>query len=319
MLVTGGLGFIGSNVAVRLAQLGARVTVMDARVPGCGADESNLDAVRTQVRVIECDIAEADEYAVEVGQADVVFNLAGEVSHSRSMEDPLHDLELNTVSQLKFLCALAALRRGVRVVYAGTRQVYGPAEHLPVNEDAPINPTDFNGVHKRAAELYHTMLSRMGKLDAVVLRLTNVYGPRLGLHAQGQGFLSVFLRRLLAGEPIEIFGDGEQLRDPVHVDDVVDAFLTAGLAERPARRVYNVGGPETLALGEIAAVMCEAAGMAGSVRLRPFPAEHLAFDIGSFSTDMRRIRAELGWAPRIDFRAGVRQTVEWFAGARAGR
>lgn len=318
-LVTGGLGFLGSNLVVRLAGLGAQVTVVDACVPGCGASDANLEGTSSQVRVIRSNVAETAEFERELSRADVIFNLAGEISHSRSMEDPLRDLELNTVAQLKFLSAVCALRRGVRIVYAGTRQVYGPATELPVGEEVPINPTDFNGVHKRAAELYHQMLTRMGKLDAVVLRLTNVYGPRLGLHAHGQGFLSVFLRKLLAGEDIDIFGDGRQLRDPVYSDDVVEAFLLAGMAPQLPHRVFNVGGPETISVAEIAAVMRDEIAPECSVRLRPFPPDHLAFDIGSYSSDTRRIRRDLGWQPRTGFRDGIRETVRWFAGVPARR
>lgn len=318
-LVTGGLGFVGSNLAVRLAQLGAEVTVVDACVPGCGASEANLDGVRSLVRVVRANIADTAEFEGEIERADIIFNLAGEISHSRSMEDPLRDLELNTVAQLKFLSAVCALRRGVRVVYAGTRQVYGPVADLPVAEDVPINPTDFNGVHKRAAELYHQMLTRMGRLDAVVLRLTNVYGPRLGLHAQGQGFLSVFLRRLLAGEDIRIFGDGGQLRDPIYSDDAVEAFLRAGMARELPHRIFNVGGPQTLSVLEIAEIMRDEIAPSCAIALRPFPPEHLAFDIGSYSSDTRRIRRWLGWGPRTCFREGVRETAQWFAEAGARR
>lgn len=316
-LVTGGLGFLGSNLAVRLAHLGAQVTVIDACVPGCGASEANLDGVDRLVRVVRANIADTSEFDSDVTGADIIFNLAGEISHSRSMEDPLRDLELNTTAQLKFLRSVVALNRGVRIVYAGTRQVYGPAAELPVGEDVSMNPTDFNGVHKRAAELYHQMLTRMGHLDAVVLRLTNVYGPRLGLHASGQGFLSVFLRKLLAGENIEVFGDGGQLRDPVYSGDVVDAFLLAGMARELPHRIYNVGGPEVLSLAEIAEIMRDEISPESLIRFRPFPPDHLAFDIGSYCSDTRRIQQSLGWQPRTGFRAGIRETLSWYAGVPA--
>jgi nucleoside-diphosphate-sugar epimerase len=243
--------------------------------------------------------------------ADVVFNLAGEISHARSMRAPLRDLELNTVAQLRFLQTLARVRPGIRVVYAGTRQVYGQATRLPVDEDHAIQPTDYNGAHKRAAELYHQMLSDKGRLDAVVLRLTNTYGPRLSMKAEGQGFLSVFLRRALEGKPIEVFGDGSQLRDPVYVDDVVDAFVLGGTVERPAHRVFNVGATTALTLNEIARIMTAAGGGDSEPVLRPFPEEHKAVDIGSYVADTRRIQAELGWTPKVEFDAGVRKTLDW--------
>jgi nucleoside-diphosphate-sugar epimerase len=163
------------------------------------------------------------------------------------------------------------------------------------------------------------MLTRMGKLDGVVLRLTNVYGPRLGLHAVGQGFLSVFLRRLLAGEGIEIFGDGQQLRDPVYSEDVVEAFLLAGQARHLPHRMYNVGGLEALTVAEIACIMRDEVAPASTVRFRPFPPDHLAFDIGSYRSDTRRIEAGLGWRPRTEFREGIQETVRWFAGVPSRR
>lgn len=310
--VTGGLGFIGSNLALGLLRLGAEVTIVDPCVEGCGGNPANLEPHLGHCRIVGRDIADAETFASELATADLVFNLAGEISHSRSQREPMRDLELNTISQLRFLQVLARVRPGVRVVYAGTRQVYGRAHALPVNEDHPIRPTDYNGVHKRAAENYHLMLSRMGVLDAVVLRLTNTYGPRLALQLPGQGFLSAFLRRALNGERIEVFGDGSQLRDPVHVDDVTDAFIRAALAESPPDRVFNVGGPEALTLLEIARLASLAAGSAGSITCREFPAEHLAFDIGSYQADITRIRAQLGWAPTIEFAVGIRATLNWF-------
>ncbi len=288
------------------------MSVVDACVPGCGADEANLLDAPRPIRIIRSNIADPSEFASEIAHADVIFNLAGEISHSRSMEDPLRDLELNTIAQLKFLSAVSSLRRGVRIVYAGTRQVYGPAAVLPVAEDAPINPTDFNGVHKRAAEQYHLMLSRMGRLDAIVLRLTNTYGPRLGLHAQGQGFLSVFFKRLLAGQDLEIFGDGSQLRDPIFSGDVVNAFLLAGIVPQPRHRIYNIGGPESLTLTQIATLLRDEISPTSTLSYRPFPADHLAFDIGSYTSDSRLIHRDLGWQPAVPFLSGVRQTLAWF-------
>ncbi|MBI5281498.1 MAG: NAD-dependent epimerase/dehydratase family protein [Candidatus Solibacter usitatus] len=310
--VTGGLGFIGSNLALRLLELGAEVTIVDPCVEGCGGNPANLGPHLARCRIISRDIADAEDFAAELAAADVVFNLAGEISHARSQREPMRDLELNTIAQLRFLQVLTRVRPGVRIIYAGTRQVYGRARSLPVNEDHPIRPTDFNGVHKRAAENYHLMLTRMGLLDAVVLRLTNTYGPRLSLDAPGQGFLSVFLKRALLGERIEVFGDGSQLRDPVHVDDVTDAFIRAALAESPPERVFNVGGPEALSLKEIARLTALAAGPTVNITCRQFPADHLAFDIGSYQADTTRIRTLLGWIPRIGFAAGIRATLKWF-------
>lgn len=311
VLVTGGLGFVGSNLAIRLVELGARVTIVDSLVEGCGGTLDNVLPVLQSLQIKLADLKDAASFAAEIEPPQVIFNLAGEVSHARSMTAPLRDLQLNTVAQLNFLTTCADHYPGVRVVYASTRQVYGAPRHLPVTEDHPINPVDFNGVHKFAACSYHLVLSRIGKIDALVLRLTNVYGPRMALNVPGKGFLHVYLRNALMQRPIEIYGDGTQLRDPVHVDDVVEAFLLAGLASGTSR-VFNVAGPEALELREIA----EIAAREGGCRtvLREFPKGQKAIDIGSYRADASRLARELNWRPRIQFRQGFPETIKAYKG-----
>lgn len=305
-IVTGGLGFIGSNLALRLHAEGAHVTVVDSCVEGCGGNPENVAG--TGIEVIQADIADTGKLETAIRGAHVIFNLAGEISHIHSMLNPERDLALNTVSQLHFLQSVVKWNPGLRVVYAGTRQVYGAPEYLPVDEEHPVNPVDFNGVHKYAATMYHLMLSRNGWLDGCVLRLTNVYGPRMSLEVPGQGFLSTYLRRLSRGERLEVFGNGEQLRDPMFVDDVVEAFRLVGSVEKLPSRAYNVGGPEALSLWEIA---CQASAVAGvgAPEMRPFPDERKAIDIGSYRTDWSRINAELGWAPTVRFAEGIGRTL----------
>ncbi|PWU07010.1 MAG: NAD-dependent epimerase, partial [Terriglobia bacterium] len=240
-----------------------------------------------------------------------IFNLAGEISHIHSMRRPERDAELNARAQLRFLeeCMRQAPR--VRVVYASTRQIYGAPRYLPVDEAHPVSPIDFNGVHKYVASAYHEMFTGVGRLDAISLRLTNVYGPRMALRIPCQGFLGTFLRRAMRQQPIEIFGDGRQMRDPVYVDDAVDAFLLAGAARHPVSRVYNVGGPETHSLARIATIVSDAAGAPAPV-FRPFPADLRPIDIGSYSSDTRSICNELGWQPRVFLRQGICQSVAYF-------
>jgi UDP-glucose 4-epimerase len=305
-LVTGGLGFIGSNLALRLLQEGARVTVVDSQVDGCGANLFNLPPTHPHLEVFEGDISDAASLLRDI---DVVFNLAGEISHIHSMLDPARDLELNTISQLRFLQAVRAHRRGVRVVFAGTRQIYGVPQYLPIDELHPTVPVDFNGIHKYAAVMYHSLMTRSGDIDGIILQLTNVYGPRMALNVPGQGFLGHFFRRILLGQELEVFGDGRQLRDPVFVDDVVEAFLLAGEITVPASRVYNVGGAEPLSLAEIAKACAHGT---TTVRHREFPAEQKAIDIGSYYTDSSLIHAELGWRPLTMFTPGVAKTLEYY-------
>ncbi|MEO7649332.1 MAG: NAD-dependent epimerase/dehydratase family protein, partial [Bryobacteraceae bacterium] len=311
VLITGGLGFIGSNLAIRAVALGAQVTVVDSAVPGCGAMEHNLAPISGRVRLIPLDIGQASEFRDIIARSEVIFNLAGEVSHLQSMELPERDLEINTTSQLRFLNVCKVEARGVRIVYAGTRQIYGVPQYLPVDEMHPINPVDFNGIHKYAATMYHLMLTRAGHLDAMVLRLTNVYGPRMALHLPSQGFLSTYLRRMLRGEALEVFGDGQQVRDVVYVDDVVNAFLIAGLERNPLSRTYNVGGPEPLAIGEIARLCSRAAGDL-AVGYREFPAALKTIDIGGYVADRSLIEKELGWTPGVHFAQGIANTLAYY-------
>jgi UDP-glucose 4-epimerase len=310
VLVTGGLGFIGSNLTIRLVEAGAKVTIVDSSVAGCGANLHNIEPVRREVEIIPLGICEAARFREAIESSEIVFNLAGEISHVHSMQFPERDLQLNGVAQLQFLLACAKHAPGIRVVYASTRQVYGVPDYLPTDELHPIHPVDFNGIHKYIATSYHLLLSQLGQLDAVALRLTNIYGPRMALNIPCQGFLSTFLRRVLLGYDIEVFGDGNQLRDPVYVDEAVEAFLLAGKAPTLASRVYNVGGGQALRLSEIAETLVRAAG--GQVVYRPFPEDRKAIDIGSYYTDSTRINEHLGWKPQIRFEEGILRTLEYY-------
>ncbi len=313
VLVTGGLGFIGSNLAIKLVEEGARVTILDSSIPGCGANTHNLAPVRDRVSIIDHDMSEARDFAPVIRGARVIFNIAGEISHIQSMHFPERDLDLNTVAQLRFLMECVASNPGVRIVYASTRQIYGVPNYLPVDEDHPIQPVDYNGVHKYAASMYHSMLARLNLLDAITLRLTNVYGPRMALNLPAQGFLSTFLRRLLLKQPLEIFGDGEQLRDPVFVDDAVEAFLIAGSLPSVPSLAYNIGGSEHLSLNQIAHIARCLAGAAPPAH-RAFPGPIKAIDIGSYYTDSSRAARELNWTPRVNFADGIARTLDYYRG-----
>lgn len=311
VLVTGGLGFIGSNLALRLVRLGARVTVVDSAVPGCGANPHNLAPAADRIRVVQADIADAEVCGPLVRECDVVFNLAGEISHAHSMRWPHRDAYLNATAQLKFVETCAREAPGIRVVYAGTRQIYGVPQYLPVDEEHPVQPVDFNGIHKYAATQYHLMWSEMGRIDGRVLRLTNIYGPRMAVRISCQGFLGHFIRHALTGRTIEVFGDGQQLRDPLFVDDAVEAFLLAGAADKPRHRVWNIGAGQSCSLAQIASLMSEAGDCPPPV-MRPFPEDRKRIDIGSYSTDITRFREEFHWTPRVDLRTGICRSLEFF-------
>ena len=311
VLITGGLGFIGSNLAVSLVELRAKVVIVDSSIEGCGANPYNVSGIADEVRIVDRDIADAARFRTLLKETDVIFNLAGEVSHRQSMNFPERDAAINAGAQLRFVQECAAAKPGIRIVYAGTRQIYGAPQYLPVDENHPVNPIDFNGVHKRSAMMYHLLLARARRLDAVVLNLTNVYGPRMALQLDHQGFLCNYIRRAMQGEPLEVYGDGRQLRDPLYVDDAVRAFLLAGSVGELASRVYNVGGPKALAIREIAEMVRQAAG-SPAPRFRPFPAEQEGIDIGSYCTDSSRARRELGYLPGVRFEAGIRETLAYY-------
>jgi UDP-glucose 4-epimerase len=311
VLVTGGLGFIGSNLAIRLVELGARVTIVDSCITGCGSNIRNISPIAREVRVARVDIGDPDSIRPLLKRVDVIFNLAGEISHRHSMDYPERDLDINARAQMLFLRECGRHLPGVRIVYTSTRQVYGRPEYLPVDEAHPIAPVDYNGVSKYAACQYHLMLTRDRLLDAAVVRLTNTYGPRLAVNVPCQGVLSVFFMRLLLGLPVEIFGDGGQVRDPLYVDDAVDALLRIGAVESLTSRIYNVGGPQALPLGEIACALCRMENAPAPV-YRPFPRDLSKIDIGSYSTDSTRIRRELSWQPKTLLDDGGARTLAFF-------
>jgi len=311
VLVTGGLGFIGSNLVLELHRLGARVTVLDSLAEGCGGDLGNLGAAASDVRVCVADIACPDAAADALGGAEVVFNLASEIAHTPTIQPATRDLALNVTSQLCFLGHCIKHASGARIVYTSTRQVYGAPRYLPVDENHPLHPIDFNGVHKLAASQYHLLLWRMGQLDSVVLYLTNVYGPRIALHLPQQGFLAHFLSRALRGEALDVYGDGRQLRDPLYVDDAVHAILCAGAASPGEHRSFNIGHPETRPVIEIAEVLSELAGLPPP-RLKEFPSQLKPIDVGSYATDIRHSREVLGWQADVSLQEGILRSLRFY-------
>jgi UDP-glucose 4-epimerase len=310
VLVTGGLGFIGSNLCRRLADLGARVTAVDSLLPDYGGNLFNLDGYEEKVRINIADVrGHGMEYLVQ-GQ-DIVFNLAGQVSHIDSMTDPLTDLEINCRSQLWILEALRKRNPEAKIVYAGTRQIYGRPQHLPVAEDHPLAPADVNGINKISGEFYHLVYNQVYNIRACSLRLTNTFGPRQLIRHNRQGFIGWFVRKAVLGETIEVFGDGAQRRDFDYVDDVVDAFLRAGANEASNGQVFNLGGGPPISLLDLAKRMVEFS--AGSdIKVVPFPEDRKKIDIGDFYSDARKIERVLGWKSTTSFADGLRLTLDYY-------
>jgi UDP-glucose 4-epimerase len=310
VLVTGGLGFIGSNLCRGLADLGAEVLAVDSLLPDYGGNLFNLAEYEDRVKVNIADVRGHGMGYLVRGQ-EVLFNLAGQVSHIDSMTDPFTDLEINCRSQLWILEALRRNNPEARVVYAGTRQVYGKPVRLPVDEGHPLNPTDVNGINKISGELYHLVYHSVYGIRACSLRLTNTYGPRQLIRHSRQGFIAWFVRKAVLGEEIQIYGDGAQKRDFDYVDDVVDAFLRAGASEGAPGQVFNLGGQPAVSLLELARLLIDIAG-AGSYALVPFPEERKKIDIGDFQADASKVRRALGWQPGVGLRDGLERTVAYY-------
>jgi UDP-glucose 4-epimerase len=311
VLITGGLGFIGSTLARVLVEAGAEVVLVDSLVPEYGGNLRNIAGIEDRVQVNISDVRDSHSLRHLVQGQEILFNLAGQTSHLDSMSDPFTDLEINARSQLAILEACRYENPGVRVVFASTRQIYGRPEQLPVTEDHTIAPVDVNGINKTAGEWYHLLYGQIYGMHVSVLRLTNTYGPRMRVRDARQTFLGYWLRLLVEGEPIRVFGDGAQLRDFSYVDDTVGAFLLAALRDEANGRVYNLGGEEVIALRDLAALLVELNG-AGSYELVPFPDDRKAIDIGDFYADFTRIRGELGWEPRVSLREGLARSLAYF-------
>jgi UDP-glucose 4-epimerase len=311
VMVTGGLGFIGSNLVRQLVDAGADVLIVDSLFPDYGGNRFNIHGLESRVSVTIADVRDIATIESLVRDCEVIFNLAGQVSHIDSMRDPHTDLEINCHAQLSMLEACRKFNPAVRVVYAGTRQVYGRPDRLPVDETHLVRPADINGVNKAAGEYYHLLYNNVFGVRACSLRLTNVYGPRQLIRHNRQGFIGWFIRLAIEGKELQVFGDGSQLRDFVFVDDAADAFLRAGAADACAGEVFNVGGDEPISHRDLVALLLEVAG-SGSVRFVDWPDEKKRIDIGSFYTDSSKFRRTVGWRPRVDLRSGLERTIAFY-------
>ncbi len=310
-LITGGLGFVGSNLARRLLELGARVTLVDSLIPEYGGNLFNIDGIQDQVRVNIADVR--DEYSMDylVQGRDFLFNLAGQTSHLDSMNNPYTDLEINCRAQLSILEACRKKNPRVKIAYASTRQMYGKPDYLPVDERHLLHPTDVNGINKMAGEWYHILYNNVYGIRAVSLRLTNTYGPRMRVKDARQTFLGIWIKRLIDGVPIEVWGDGTQIRDFNYVDDVVEALLVAATTDDANGHIFNLGSDETINLRDLAA-LCVEVNESGEYRVIPFPPDRRPIDIGDYYADYRKIRGKLGWQPRVSLREGLKRTLEFY-------
>jgi len=312
VIVTGGLGFIGSNLARALVPLGADVLLVDSLIPDYGGNLFNIDGIEKDVTVNIADVRDANGIQYLVKNRDFLFNLAGQVSHIDSMQDPMTDLEINCRSQLSILEACRHVNPEVRIIFASTRQIYGKPVFLPATEDHPIRPTDVNGINKVSGEMYHHIYNEVYGLRTTSLRLTNTYGPRQLMKHNRQGFAGWFIRRVVMDEEILLFGDGEQKRDFNYVDDVVDALLLSAASREAEGQIFNLGAKPPTSLRSYVEIVYEASGKEPAYRLVPFPEERRRIDIGDFYTDYGKIERTLGWAPRTSLREGLTKTIDYY-------
>lgn len=310
VVVTGGLGFIGSALVRRLVGLGSEILVIDNSTADTGANPFNLHGVEDRVTVERVDIRDADAMRRLLIGKQYLFNLAAQTSHQGSMQDPMLDLDVNCRAQLGLLEACRAINPDIAIVYASTRQIYGRPEYLPVDERHPVKPVDVNGIDKAAGEAFHLLYHDVYGIRACALRLTNTYGPRMRIRDARQTFVGVWLRALIEGRPFEVWG-GDQRRDFTFVDDVVDAFLLAVTTPECAGRVFNIGGAETITLRRLAEMLI-AVNEGGRYETRVFPADRKLIDIGDYYGDDALFRQATGWNPGIGLEEGLRRSLAFF-------
>jgi len=311
VLITGGLGFIGSNMAHRLVNCGASLTLVDSLIPEYGGSLFNVDGLEDRLRVNIADVRDRHSMAYLVQGQDYLFNLAGQTSHMDSMEDPYTDLEINCLAQLSILEACRKHNPAIKIVFASTRQIYGKADFLPVNESHLLRPVDVNGINKMAGEWYHILYNNVYGIQATALRLTNTYGPRMRVRDARQTFLGLWISLLLQGRPFQVW-EGTQLRDFNYVDDAVDALLAAAISERANGRVFNLGGERAINLKELADSLIEANGGEGGYEICSFPPNRQRIDIGDYHADYLYIKETLGWEPQVQLKEGLTRTIDFF-------
>lgn len=311
ILITGGLGFIGSNLARRLVDYGAQILLVDSLIPEYGGNLFNIQGVEDRVEVNIADVRDVYSMRYLVQGKDYLFNLAGQTSHLDSMIDPYTDLEINCRAQLSILEVCRKFNPEIRIVFASTRQVYGVPDYLPVDERHLLHPTDVNGINKMAGEWYHILYNNVYGIRSCALRLTNSYGPRMRVKDARQTFVGLWIKQVINGEDIKVFGDGKQLRDFNYVDDVVDALLVSAVSEKAYGQVFNLGSPDPVSLKVLAELLIEI-NNGGTFSIVPFPPDKKKIDIGDYYGNFQGIQTKLGWQPRTSLREGLLLTLEFY-------
>ncbi len=311
VLITGGLGFIGAALAMRLVEAGAQVTLIDSLIPEYGGNLFNIESIRERVHVNISDVRDEHSMKYLIQGHAYLFNLAGQTSHLDSMQNPYPDLDINARAQLTILEACRRYNPQIKIVFASTRQIYGKPQYLPVDERHPLQPVDVNGINKMAGEWYHLVYNNVYGIRAAVLRLTNTYGPRMRVKDARQTFLGIWIRKLVERKPFLVYGDGKQVRDFNYVDDVVEAMLLAAASDEANGEIFNLGADDPITLKDTADMLLEVNG-GGSYEMIPFPPDRKNIDIGDYYGDYRKIRSRLGWTPKTPLQVGLQTTLGYY-------
>ena len=311
VIISGGLGFIGSNLAIKLVGCGAAVTIIDSLIPEYGGNLWNIEPVKDKVKINISDVRDGYSMQSLIQGQDYFFNLAGQTSHLDSMQNPFTDLEINSKAQLSILEACRKYNPSIKIIFASTRQLYGRPQYLPVDEKHPLFPVDVNGINKLSGEWYHIVYSNVYDIKTSVLRLTNTFGPRMRIKDARQTFLGIWIRNLIENKPITIFGDGSQIRDYNYIDDVVDAFLLVAGSNHWNGSIFNLGNDEPISLKATAKIMIEE-NLAGNFIFEPFPIDLKKIDVGDFYSDFSKIKKMLGWFPKVTISEGIKETLDYF-------
>ncbi|MBI5368933.1 MAG: NAD-dependent epimerase/dehydratase family protein [Planctomycetes bacterium] len=316
VLVTGGLGMIGSTLAHRLVPLGARVTLVDACIEPYGANLFNLEGIRERVAVNITDIRDRESMKTLVKGQDVVFNLAGQVSHNDSLENPYLDAEINYIGHLNVLECLRRNNPRAVVVHAGSRLQFGRIDRTPVDESHPLRPKTPYALHKTAAENLYLFYAEIHRQPCICFRIANPYGPRSQMRHSKYSMINWFLRQAMEDKPIKVFGDGEQIRDYIYVEDLAEALLAAAATPECRGQVYNVGSGVGSKFRDMVRTIVEGVG-AGRAEHVPWPQDYVNVETGDYVTDTRKLCAATGWQPRTGLTEGVRLTIEYYRRHRA--
>lgn len=311
VLITGGLGFLGSNLAHRLVSLDAKVSILDCLLKDHGGNLNNLIGIENKVVHVIGDIRDPSMMERLIRDQDVLFNVAAQTSHTGSMQDPFLDVDINVKGQINLLEICRKINPGIRIVYCSTRAVYGSNPKSEIDENCLPNPLDVYAANKLAGEYYHRIYSQVHGLKTVILRVANGYGPRAQMKGPSFGILNWFIRLAVDDHEIKVFGDGRQVRDYVYVDDIIDAFLAVGAGESLQGEIFNAGTGQGLPLIDIVHAIIQIVGKGKIVHVS-WPEQNKKIDVGNFVADVKKIKTKLDWSPKITLDQGLKKTTDFY-------